>query len=46
VSKVQADAGPAAITERIAELGLSLRLEKTHVVHCKDDKRRGSNEQP
>ena len=44
VSKEQAEEVLAAITERMAEVGLSLHPEKTHVVYCKDEKRRGDYE--
>ncbi len=44
VSEEQAEEVLAAITERMQEVGLSLHPDKTHIVYCKDDKRRGSHE--
>jgi len=44
VSKEQAEAVLAAIAERMEEVGLELHPDKTRVVYCKDDKRRGSHE--
>ena len=44
VSQVQAEAVLAAITERMGEVGLSLHPDKTRIVYCQDDKRRGSHE--
>jgi group II intron reverse transcriptase/maturase len=32
----------AALTERLAELGLELHADKTKIVYCRDDRRRGS----
>jgi len=40
-SRRQADAVLDAITMRMSEVGLVLHPEKTRVVYCKDDKRRG-----
>jgi hypothetical protein len=34
----------AALTERLESLGLQLHREKTKIVYCKDDKRRGDYE--
>ena len=34
----------AAITERMAQVGLELHPDKTRIVYCKDDDRRGSHE--
>jgi RNA-directed DNA polymerase len=44
VSQEQADEVLAAITERMNEVGLELHPDKTRIVYCKDDKRRGSHE--
>ncbi len=44
VSKEQAEEVLAAITGRMAEVGLSLHPDKTRIVYCQDDKRRGSHE--
>jgi RNA-directed DNA polymerase len=41
----EAEALLAAIRERLAECGLELHPEKTKIVYCKDDDRRGSHEQ-
>jgi RNA-directed DNA polymerase len=40
----QAETVLAAIRERMADLGLELHPDKTRIVYCKDDKRRGSFE--
>jgi RNA-directed DNA polymerase len=44
VSKRQAEAVLAAIAARMSEVGLRLHSDKTRVVYCKDDKRRGEHE--
>lgn len=44
VNKEQAEAVLMAVSERMGEVGLSLHPDKTRVVYCKDDKRRGSHE--
>ncbi len=44
VSERQARYVLAAITERMSEVGLSLHPEKTRIVYCQDDNRRGSHE--
>jgi len=44
VSRQQAEAVLAAITERMGEVGLKLHPDKTRIVYCKDGKRRGSHE--
>jgi len=44
VSQQQAEAVLAAITERMREVDLSLHPQKTRIVYCQDDKRRGSHE--
>ncbi|MEZ0071426.1 group II intron reverse transcriptase/maturase [Planotetraspora sp. GP83] len=40
----QAERVLAAIKERMAEVGLDLHPDKTRIVYCKDDRRRGSYE--
>ncbi len=40
----QAEAVLAAIAERMGEVGLSLHPNKTRIVYCKDDTRRGDHE--
>jgi RNA-directed DNA polymerase len=44
VSKRQAEFVLAAIAERMGEVGLTLHPDKTHIVYCKDKKRRGEHE--
>ena len=44
VSRRQAETVLAAIAERMSEVGLRLHPDKTQVVYCKDDKRRGEHE--
>jgi RNA-directed DNA polymerase len=44
VSRRQAEEVLAAIAERMSEVGLRLHPDKTRIVYCKDDKRRGSHE--
>lgn len=44
VSRWQAESVLAAIAERMNEVGLRLHPDKTRVVYCKDDKRRGEHE--
>jgi RNA-directed DNA polymerase len=43
-SLVQAQGVLAALRERMAEVGLELHPDKTRIVYCKDDMRRGSYE--
>ena len=43
-SKEQAQLVRDAITERLAQVGLELNLDKTRIVYCKDSNRRGSHE--
>lgn len=43
-SEVQAKMVRAAIAQRLAEVGLELHPDKTHVVYCKDSNRNGSYE--
>ena len=43
-SRKQAEFVLVAITERMGEVGLTLHPEKTHIVYCKDGKRRGGHE--
>jgi RNA-directed DNA polymerase len=40
-SKAQAEAVLGALAKRLADLGLELHPEKTRIVYCKDEKRRG-----
>jgi RNA-directed DNA polymerase len=40
----QAEQILAAIEERMAEVGLELHPDKTRIVYCKDDRRRGTHE--
>ncbi len=44
-SRAQAEAVLAAITKRMAEVGLRLHPDKTRIVYCKDSNRRGEHEQ-
>jgi RNA-directed DNA polymerase len=44
VTRRQAESVLAAIAERMREVGLRLHPDKTRVVYCKDDKRRGQHE--
>jgi RNA-directed DNA polymerase len=44
VSRRQAEAVLAGIAARMSEVGLRLHPDKTRVVYCKDDKRRGEHE--
>lgn len=44
VSRRQAEVVLGAITARMSEVGLALHPDKTRVVYCKDDKRRGEHE--
>jgi RNA-directed DNA polymerase len=44
VSETQAHAVVAAIAQRMEQVGLRLHPDKTKVVYCKDEKRRGSYE--
>jgi group II intron reverse transcriptase/maturase len=44
VSERQARQVLAAITERMAQVGLALHPDKTRIVYCRDGKRRGSYE--
>jgi RNA-directed DNA polymerase len=41
-TKAEAEAGRVAIAQRLRECGLELHPEKTRVVYCKDDDRRGN----
>jgi hypothetical protein len=41
VTKAQGKKVLAAITERMGEVGLRLHPDKTHIVYCKDGRRRG-----
>jgi RNA-directed DNA polymerase len=41
-TKAEAEAGRAAIAQRLRECGLELHPEKTRVVYCKDEDRRGN----
>lgn len=41
-TKAEAEAGRVAIEQRLRECGLELHPEKTRVVYCKDDDRRGN----
>jgi RNA-directed DNA polymerase len=43
-NRSQAEEVLAAITERMAEVGLKLHPDKTRVVYCQDGKRRGNHE--
>jgi RNA-directed DNA polymerase len=43
-SRDQAEAVLAAISERMAEVGVRLHPDKTRVVYCKDGKRRGDHD--
>ncbi|MGC8472280.1 MAG: reverse transcriptase domain-containing protein [Acidimicrobiales bacterium] len=43
-TKRQAEQVLAGISRRMEEVGLSLHPDKTRIVYCKDDKRRGSHE--
>lgn len=43
VSRRQAEEVLAGIAERMSEVGLRLHPEKTRIVYCKDDKRRGEH---
>jgi RNA-directed DNA polymerase len=43
-SRRQAAAVLAGITERMEEVGLRLHPDKTHIVYCKDGRRRGEHE--
>jgi RNA-directed DNA polymerase len=43
-SRRQADEVLDAIAERMSEVGLRLHPDKTHVVYCKDGKRRGDHD--
>lgn len=44
VSKAQAEQVLAALTDRLAQVGLQLHPNKTRIVYCKDDDRRGRHE--
>jgi RNA-directed DNA polymerase len=44
VSRPQAELVRAAMTKRMAEVGLQLHPEKTRIVYCRDGKRRGQHE--
>jgi len=44
VSKAQAERALTAIAERMEEVGLKLHPDKTRIVYCKDDKRRGGHD--
>jgi RNA-directed DNA polymerase len=44
VNKEQAEHVLAAIAERMEEVGLRLHPDKTRIVYCKDEKRRGDHE--
>ena len=44
VSRRQAEAVLAGITERMAEVGLRLHPDKTHIVYCRDGRRRREHE--
>ncbi len=44
VSERQAQSVRAALTQRLGSLGLQLHPDKTRIVYCKDDKRRGEYE--
>ena len=44
VNRRQAERVLSAIAERMNELGLQLHPDKTRIVYCKDDKRRGQHE--
>ncbi len=44
VSEAEARAVPAALGERMQEVGLELHRDKTRIVYCKDGRRRGSHE--
>jgi RNA-directed DNA polymerase len=44
MSRRQAEAVLAAIAARMSEVGLRLHPDKSRVVYCKDDKRRGEHE--
>jgi RNA-directed DNA polymerase len=44
ISKLQAQTVLGAITERMASLGLELNSDKTRIVYCKDENRKGSHE--
>ncbi|MFY1633697.1 reverse transcriptase domain-containing protein [Solwaraspora sp. WMMB335] len=46
VSKRQARYVLAEITKRMTEVGLALHPEKTRIVYCQDDNRRGSTNTP
>jgi RNA-directed DNA polymerase len=43
-TKTQAQALRDAIIERMAQVGLELNLDKTRIVYCKDENRKGSHE--
>jgi RNA-directed DNA polymerase len=43
-TKAQAEVVLAAIAERMSEVGLQLNPKKTHIVYCKDAKRRGQHQ--
>ena len=43
-TKAQAQALRDAIIERLAQVGLELNLDKTRIVYCKDENRKGSHE--
>ena len=43
-NKAQAQVLRDAIIERLAQVGLELNLDKTHIVYCKDSNRKGSHE--
>lgn len=44
VSKAQAEEVLGALAKRLADLGLELHPEKTRIVYCKDEKRRGDHD--
>jgi RNA-directed DNA polymerase len=43
-SRVEAERMREAISQRLAECGLELNLQKTKIVYCKDDDRRGNHD--
>ena len=43
-TKAQAEMLRDAIIERLAQVGLELNLDKTRIVYCKDENRKGSHE--
>ena len=43
-TKAQAQALRDAVIERLAQVGLELNLDKTRIVYCKDENRKGSHE--